>query len=344
MWLKSDLAAHPDQLHARLLAPPALELGRPRQRRVDARLLDRPLQRPRRHRPERPRQPPLRALHAPEPRPATPDAQRRSASSSSAPAASRTAPRRRRRGDSDHDSRSRDYTSFGVLKLTLHPSSYDWQFVPEVGGSFTDSGTAQLPLRASAQRAGGPVALGDRRRQHGAPLLDALRPTAARRSRATTSTGARPPGGETLLKSVGNVTSYDDNTVVNGTKYYYRVAAVNQRRRGGAVQRGTRTPAARRSADADRRSQVTAPCGCRGRPARRRLAHHRLQDLSRHQPPAACTLLKTRRQRHVIRRRRPVTNGTGLLLPGRRDQQRRPGIAVRARRRPPRRRCRQRRG
>jgi chitodextrinase len=28
-----------------------------------------------------------------------------------------------------------------VLKLTLHPTSYDWQFVPEAGKTFTDSGT-----------------------------------------------------------------------------------------------------------------------------------------------------------------------------------------------------------
>jgi acid phosphatase type 7 len=32
--------------------------------------------------------------------------------------------------------------TFGILKLTLHPASYDWQFVPEAGGTFTDSGTA----------------------------------------------------------------------------------------------------------------------------------------------------------------------------------------------------------
>jgi chitodextrinase len=31
--------------------------------------------------------------------------------------------------------------TFGVLKLTLHSSSYDWQFVPEAGRTFTDSGT-----------------------------------------------------------------------------------------------------------------------------------------------------------------------------------------------------------
>jgi hypothetical protein len=33
--------------------------------------------------------------------------------------------------------------TYGVLKLTLHPTSYDWQFVPEQGRTFTDSGTQQ---------------------------------------------------------------------------------------------------------------------------------------------------------------------------------------------------------
>jgi hypothetical protein len=31
--------------------------------------------------------------------------------------------------------------TFGVLKLTLHPSSYDWQFVPAAGGTFSDAGS-----------------------------------------------------------------------------------------------------------------------------------------------------------------------------------------------------------
>jgi hypothetical protein len=34
-----------------------------------------------------------------------------------------------------------DDTSFGVLKLTLRPTGYDWQFVPAVGSTFTDSGS-----------------------------------------------------------------------------------------------------------------------------------------------------------------------------------------------------------
>lgn len=35
----------------------------------------------------------------------------------------------------------RDSTTYGVLKFTLHSASYDWQFVPVAGQSFTDSGT-----------------------------------------------------------------------------------------------------------------------------------------------------------------------------------------------------------
>jgi hypothetical protein len=39
------------------------------------------------------------------------------------------------------NSEMRNNTTFGVLKLTLHPNSYDWQFVPIVGQSFIDTGT-----------------------------------------------------------------------------------------------------------------------------------------------------------------------------------------------------------
>jgi hypothetical protein len=35
-----------------------------------------------------------------------------------------------------------DNKTYGVLAMTLHPSSYDWQFVPEAGKTFSDSGTA----------------------------------------------------------------------------------------------------------------------------------------------------------------------------------------------------------
>ena len=32
--------------------------------------------------------------------------------------------------------------SFGVLELTLHPTSYNWQFIPAAGATFSDSGTS----------------------------------------------------------------------------------------------------------------------------------------------------------------------------------------------------------
>jgi Ca2+-binding RTX toxin-like protein len=55
--------------------------------------------------------------------------------------------------------------TFGVLLLTLRPASYEWRFVPEAGGTFTDSGsgvchgrppgfTAPPPLKKSAATRG----------------------------------------------------------------------------------------------------------------------------------------------------------------------------------------------
>lgn len=39
------------------------------------------------------------------------------------------------------NSEVRNATTYGVLELTLHPTSYDWRFVPVPGQTFTDSGT-----------------------------------------------------------------------------------------------------------------------------------------------------------------------------------------------------------
>lgn len=40
------------------------------------------------------------------------------------------------------NSEVRDAETYGVLKLTLHSSSYEWQFVPVAGQTFTDSGNS----------------------------------------------------------------------------------------------------------------------------------------------------------------------------------------------------------
>jgi hypothetical protein len=39
------------------------------------------------------------------------------------------------------NSQIRDDTAYGILALTLHPSSYDWAFVPTASSDFSDSGT-----------------------------------------------------------------------------------------------------------------------------------------------------------------------------------------------------------
>jgi acid phosphatase type 7 len=40
------------------------------------------------------------------------------------------------------NSEVRNPDTFGVLELTLHSGGYDWEFVPEAGRTFRDSGTA----------------------------------------------------------------------------------------------------------------------------------------------------------------------------------------------------------
>jgi hypothetical protein len=44
-------------------------------------------------------------------------------------------------GTIDPNSQVHNNTTYGILKLTLRPGSYDWQFVPVAGSTFTDSGT-----------------------------------------------------------------------------------------------------------------------------------------------------------------------------------------------------------
>src|SRR6185503_6617050 len=50
------------------------------------------------------------------------------------------------------NSEVRQNTTFGVLALTLHPTSYEWRFLPEAGRTFTDSGAGNCHGRPS----GGP--------------------------------------------------------------------------------------------------------------------------------------------------------------------------------------------
>lgn len=57
------------------------------------------------------------------------------------------------------NSEVRQADTFGVLKLALHPASYDWEFVPEVGKSFHDSGSGTCHEAPSATTRGKQAAL-----------------------------------------------------------------------------------------------------------------------------------------------------------------------------------------
>jgi hypothetical protein len=79
------------------------------------------------------------------------------------------------------NSQVRSSSSFGVLKLTLHPSSYDFAFVPIAGQSFTDTGSGSChgaPSAAAQTTAAAATdlqlrqwgqAIVDRSRRHGLP-------------------------------------------------------------------------------------------------------------------------------------------------------------------------------
>ena len=144
------------------------------------------------------------------------------------------------------NSEARITQKFGVLKLTLHGSSYAWELVAE-DRSVLDSGTTACsvpaaptvplaPSLTSASGADGSVSL-----QWSAPSSDGgAGITNYNVYRATAS------GGETLLTQVGNQTSYTDNTVTNGTTYFYEVSAVNSVGQGALSRAVTATPAPRR--------------------------------------------------------------------------------------------------
>ena len=54
----------------------------------------------------------------------------------------------------------RDSETHGVLKLTLHPTSYDWEFIPIAGQTFTDVGSRPCVGTAPAPAGGRGFALG----------------------------------------------------------------------------------------------------------------------------------------------------------------------------------------
>jgi fibronectin type 3 domain-containing protein len=124
------------------------------------------------------------------------------------------------------NSQIRQNNTYGVLKLTLRPTSYDWQFVSESNKPFTDSGTGQC---------------------HGStppPPTDTQKPTPPGSLTASTGTGQvvlnwnastdnvgvtgyRIYRGGTEIASIGDTTSYTDTSAAGATTYSYTVRALD---------------------------------------------------------------------------------------------------------------------
>ena len=51
------------------------------------------------------------------------------------------------------NSEVRDDRTYGVLKLSLSPGKYKWEFIPEAGESFTDSGEGACHNRSATPAA-----------------------------------------------------------------------------------------------------------------------------------------------------------------------------------------------
>jgi hypothetical protein len=105
------------------------------------------------------------------------------------------------------NSAARNTDTFGFLKLTLHPTSYDWQFVPETGKTFTDSGSRNCIGASSSQ----PTADPTRTQTSNPPPTATAIPT---NTPAATTTPSAPSSGNLTFTPVADVyvTSADPDT------------------------------------------------------------------------------------------------------------------------------------
>ncbi len=71
-------------------------------------------------------------------------------------------------------------------------------------------------------------------------------------------------GGETILTTLGNVTSYDDTAVTNGTTYFYKVSAVNAVGEGAQSNEASATPSAGATVPSAPQNLTAAPARGKG--------------------------------------------------------------------------------
>ncbi len=147
----------------------------------------------------------------------------------------------------------RNTNTFGILALTLHPGSYDWQFIPDTGsGSFSDSGTGTCH-NASTDHTAPSIPGNLTATKNGTTEID-LSWSAS--SDDTAVAGYRIYRGGTLAGTVtGTGTTYADTGLVPGTTYSYTVSAFD-----GANNESSQSSPASATTDPDT-SPPTMPTG-----------------------------------------------------------------------------------
>ena len=141
---------------------------------------------------------------------------------------------------------ARQDDTFGVLKLSLYGSRYEWQFVPVAGSTWTDAGSATChnsttpPPDTPAAPTGLTVTGTPTASSVGLGWTASSGPDVA--GYRIYRNGAATPLNSSLVTSTG----YTDSTVAGGTTYSYAVSAVNtsgvESARSGSV--SVTTPAA----------------------------------------------------------------------------------------------------
>ncbi|MGZ4616746.1 MAG: CBM96 family carbohydrate-binding protein [Actinomycetes bacterium] len=123
------------------------------------------------------------------------------------------------------NSEVRDDKTYGVLKMTLHPTSYDWQFIPEAGKTFTDSGSTACH---------GSTSTADTTPPSTPTGLTASAASGAVNLSWTASTDNVGVSGYQIWRNgvhiadtSGTGTTYTDSTVAPLTSYSYTVAATD---------------------------------------------------------------------------------------------------------------------
>lgn len=121
------------------------------------------------------------------------------------------------------NSEVRDNTTFGILELTLHPTGYEWQFVPAAGsGTFTDSGSA--PCHGAVPDTTPPSAPGNLTATTGGPTDIDLNWTASTDDVGVAGYRIYRDGGATPIATVTGTTYSDLGLSPNSTHSYTVVA------------------------------------------------------------------------------------------------------------------------